>query len=281
MKPKPQPSLKGKQNSKTLPEKVMYSSNHVVKNEINECLPELNDDKEINLEIDDIYYNRSKANDTLLQNSILQMSQTSQSTLHNSNLSHSQSHTTSNSKNLKTDLQESLMKLDNILCKKTLLQSQNLKDLSENSTFDAFEMINSRILEKKEINLNSMINFKEKFNEEEKNEIPRKNISKVKPPLNLGSSDFISIRKQIPQIFNFNFENKSKTENYNTLSESMSFGTHIGVNDSNMKNTLIYAHNQLFDPEILAEIDPSTYINPLFIIGIVLENYNPYFKKYH
>ena len=40
-----------------------------------------------------------------------------------------------------------------------------------------------------------------------------------------------------------------------------------GVNEINMQKKILEAQNQLFDPDHIGDLDPATYINPLFVIG--------------
>lgn len=137
-------------------------------------------------------------------------------------------------KNFTKDLSESLKKLDMILAKKSDPKTKNIKTENLDATKINQKSSNFNIETKKN---NEKINDKEEF---------KTNIS----------------NKMHPNDSNNTFNNENNEELHNTIINSGKFET-----SQQMEKIIEEAHNQLFDPNYLSEVDPTTYTNPLFLIG--------------
>ena len=142
-------------------------------------------------------------------------------------------------KNFSKDLKESLKKLDMIIAEKKLLNNKptNKKEKSEIK------------LEKKTI-FKPIEEFKLNMNIEESpsENIMKKYIENQNPTI-------------LPNIINIK-ENNDQEDLYKNSKESLK-----------MQEIIKEAHNQLFDPNFLSQIDPATYTNPLFLIGFHKKKY--------
>lgn len=129
------------------------------------------------------------------------------------------------------DLTESLKKLDLILAEKKNVKKKSLKPENIASK-------KSDLNQRKEFEVSEQINLKSQKNDEEESKI-----------------DIVN------NLFQENFQNLDEDENKHSNSKI------IGKESQKMEKIMEEAHNQLFDPHFLSQVDPKTYTNPLFLIG--------------
>ncbi len=147
-------------------------------------------------------------------------------------------------KNFSKDLKESLKKLDMIIAEKKNSSKQSLK--KEEDLLNKKEYISNIIL-KEETKANIKPNDEEIYEKMENFEYFNININKEIENKNMNSLKILPVAS--------NNENEPE-DPYKQSKESL-----------NMQEIIKEAHNQLFDPNFLSEVDPATYTNPLFLIG--------------
>ena len=150
-------------------------------------------------------------------------------------------------KNFSKDLKESLKKLDMIIAEKKNLTKQSLKK-EDNSLNKKENILNFHLNE--ETKANFKLNNDEIFEKMENFEFLNINTNKEIENKSMNSSKILPIGS---------IKENELEDPYKQSKESL-----------NMQEIIKEAHNQLFDPNFLSQVDPATYTNPLFLIGFFL-----------